>query len=66
MTTPDLSCAPWRVSTFSSGNNTCVEVAGLGERFAVRDTEDRGGPALIFPTAEWTAFVEGVARGNLR
>lgn len=66
MTTPDLTGAPWRVSSFSSGNNTCVEVAGLGPSFAVRDTEDRSGPALIFPTAEWSAFVDGVARGTLR
>jgi hypothetical protein len=41
----DLSCAVWRKSTRSSGNNgNCVELANLG---AIRDSKNPTGPALI-------------------
>jgi hypothetical protein len=31
---------------------------------AVRDTKDRAGPVLIFTNDEWSAFIDGVRRGE--
>ncbi|MBQ0895230.1 DUF397 domain-containing protein [Micromonospora sp. U56] len=60
MTALDLTRADWRTSTRSSGNGNCVEVATVDGRVAVRDSKDRGGPALVFSSATWAAFVTGV------
>jgi len=43
----------------------CVEVGRLADgKVAVRDTKDRTRPALVFTTAEWTAFIKGVQAGE--
>ncbi|MFF0720031.1 DUF397 domain-containing protein [Verrucosispora sp. NA02020] len=60
MTALDLSRANWRTSTRSVGNGNCVEVAVVDGRVAVRDSKDRPGPVLTFPSAAWHAFVTGV------
>ncbi|MCX4550292.1 MULTISPECIES: DUF397 domain-containing protein [unclassified Streptomyces] len=63
--TPDLSNASWRKSSYSDGGaNNCVEIAdnypGLTP---VRDSKTAAtGPALIFPAAAWTAFVQDLQR----
>lgn len=47
----------------SSGN--CVEVAKLSEDvIAVRDSKDPDGPQLLFTSAEWRAFADGMAKGE--
>ncbi|MEU4654534.1 DUF397 domain-containing protein [Streptomyces sp. NPDC023723] len=56
--TPDLSGAEWRSSSFSGGNNECVEVAdNLPALVPVRDSKRGGGPVLVFGNAAWAAFV---------
>ena len=63
--TSDLPTAPWRISSYSGANGSCVEVAPLtGHRMAVRHSKDRTGPALIFTEAEWAAFVGGIRAGE--
>jgi hypothetical protein len=65
----DLSQAAWRKSTYSGANGDCVEVAdNLPGVVAVRDSKNRGGAALVFPRAEWDAFLSGAKDGefNLR
>ncbi|MFE5868916.1 DUF397 domain-containing protein [Streptomyces roseifaciens] len=54
--------APWRRSSYSTGYNNCVETAGPlpGRLLAVRDSKRAGGPALLFRSAAWTCFVEGL------
>jgi Domain of unknown function (DUF397) len=59
----DLSRAAWRKST-RSGTNGCVEVAFVGDRVAVRDSKDRGGPVLVFTSHEWEAFIGGARDGE--
>lgn len=57
----DLSDAIWRKASYSSGNGgNCVEVAGLGDFFAVRDSKDPDGPALSFGAEDWAAFLTGI------
>ena len=63
--TVDLSQAVWRRSAHSGANNNCVEVAGnLPGVVAVRDSKDRGGPALDFRPEAWSAFVAAVKDGE--
>jgi hypothetical protein len=59
----DLSTASWRKST-RSGDNGCVEVAFVGDRVAVRDSKDPGGPVLVFTAHEWASFLGGVRDGE--
>jgi len=63
--TVDLSRALWRRSAHSGANGNCVEVAdNLPDLVAVRDSKDRGGPALAFPPEAWSAFVAAVKDGE--
>lgn len=56
----------WRKSSLSSGGDNCVEVATAADgSVGVRDSKQRGlGPILEFTSAEWDAFVGGVAKGE--
>jgi predicted secreted Zn-dependent protease len=55
-----LEAVAWVKSTKSQANG-CVEVAKLPKGYrAVRHSQDPSGPALIFNSKEWDAFIEGV------
>ena len=68
----DLTGAPWRKSSYSSGNGgACVEVAvvpgskeGSDYVITMRDSKDPDGPVLTFTPAEWEAFTLGVQDGE--
>ncbi|KUJ66046.1 hypothetical protein ACZ90_40015 [Streptomyces albus subsp. albus] len=66
-TTPDLSTAVWRKSSYSNiDGGECVEVAtGYPDCVPVRDSKDPDGPSLVFPAASWTAFIAAVKAGDL-
>ncbi|WP_246570865.1 DUF397 domain-containing protein [Kineosporia corallincola] len=67
MRTDELANVAWIKSSRSGVNGNCVEVAFLGEgRVALRDSKDPQGPVLRFTRGEWTAFIQGVAEGELR
>lgn len=63
----DLSAAPWRKSSYSGGNGgNCIEAAPgcIPGAVPVRDSKDPEGPALIFDTDAFVAFVGAVKRGD--
>jgi hypothetical protein len=50
----------WRKSHYSGDNGgECVEVAAAAV-VLVRDTTDRTGPTLTFPTDAWRSFVSSI------
>ena len=52
----------WRKSSYSgNGGGNCVEVAADG-RILVRDSQDRAGTVLRFPSAAWREFADQVKR----
>jgi len=60
-----LAHALWRKSTYSSANGNCVEVAtNLPAIIAVRDSKNPDGPALIFDSRSWSAFLADVRAGE--
>ncbi|MFD4578191.1 DUF397 domain-containing protein [Streptomyces sp. NPDC058417] len=60
----------WVKSSYSSGSEgNCVEAARLRAAagdpgVGVRDSKDKTGPALRFPTSSWSTFVAGVRTGE--
>ncbi|MEV5534344.1 DUF397 domain-containing protein [Streptomyces prunicolor] len=58
----------WRKSTYSSGGegDTCVEIATLPTRTAVRDSKLPTRATLSFPTPAFTALVEHIKGGRHR
>ncbi|MET9028282.1 DUF397 domain-containing protein [Nocardia sp. NPDC004168] len=57
----DLSGVTWFKSSHSSGQTDCVEVAWLDEDgVGVRDSKNPTGPALVFTSGEWDAFISAV------
>ncbi|KQW10192.1 DUF397 domain-containing protein [Streptomyces sp. Root369] len=50
----------WRKSTYSGGGegNTCVEIAELRPRIAVRDSKAPARATLSFPTPAFTALID--------
>ncbi|MFI9305234.1 DUF397 domain-containing protein [Streptomyces triculaminicus] len=59
----DLSNATWRKSTYSSGQEDCLEIADNmpGGVVPVRDSKNPAGPALLFTAGAWSRFVEHLA-----
>ncbi|MFI0236883.1 DUF397 domain-containing protein [Streptomyces sp. NPDC016845] len=55
---PDLAGARWRRSSYSGGNNECVELAQDVPALApVRDSKNPAGPVIPFGRAAWRMFV---------
>lgn len=59
-----LRTAAWRKSSYSTPSGNCVEAAGLADGVALRDSRFPDGPALVFTSAEWDAFLGGVRAGR--
>jgi hypothetical protein len=57
----------WHKSSYSSSNGgNCVEVAvNVPGAAPVRDSKDPHGPALVFSTDAWSAFLTDVKSGHL-
>ncbi|MEV6127335.1 DUF397 domain-containing protein [Streptomyces violaceusniger] len=53
----------WFKSSYSEANGTaCVEIAHLPRtaQVGIRDSKDKGGPALVVPAGAWAEFVAAV------
>jgi hypothetical protein len=57
----------WTKSTYSGGQNDCVEVAhgALPSALPVRDSKAPAGPAVVMGGVAWAAFVDGVKAGDV-
>ncbi|GAB2536309.1 DUF397 domain-containing protein [Nocardia heshunensis] len=56
--------AQWYKSSRSANQDACVEVAHLESATGVRDSKNPGGPELMFPADQWTAFNAAVKSGR--
>ncbi|GAB1509070.1 DUF397 domain-containing protein [Actinophytocola sp. KF-1] len=58
----NLNGARWRKSSLSGGsgdgNDSCVEVALLGNATALRDSKNAEGPVLRLPNSAWQALLD--------
>ena len=52
--------AAWRKSSYSNPSGNCVEAAELVGGVALRDSRFADGPALVFTSATWNAFIRSV------
>ncbi|MGH3780912.1 MAG: DUF397 domain-containing protein [Pseudonocardiaceae bacterium] len=60
-----LAATPWRISSFSGNNGTCVQVATLPDgRIAVRNSNRPDDGIVLFTPAEMTAWIHGVKAGE--
>lgn len=52
----------WRKSSFSGGdgggNDSCVEIALIGDAAAVRDSKNASGPILALPVSALSALLD--------
>ncbi|MFE7665142.1 DUF397 domain-containing protein [Streptomyces celluloflavus] len=60
----NLAGAIWRKSSYSGGQDECVEVAdgcpGHPGRVPVRDSKRPDAAALLFPVAAWASFIGAI------
>jgi hypothetical protein len=63
----DRNTTAWKKSTRSGGSGgNCVEVAQVSDGdWAVRDSKDPDGPILLFGSAGWRMFIDGIKKSDL-
>lgn len=59
----DLAGVQWRCAPRTAGG-AAVEIADVGGYIAMRSSEDRDVPPLVFTPSEWAAFVAGARDGE--
>ncbi|ROQ26049.1 uncharacterized protein DUF397 [Streptomyces sp. PanSC19] len=64
MTAPAPDSPAWFKSSYSAGEQDCVEVANTPGVLHVRDSKDKTGPTLAFGQAEFSVFVDHVGALN--
>ncbi|MER7402511.1 DUF397 domain-containing protein [Streptomyces sp. NPDC000070] len=67
MVTTEGSVTGWYKSSYSGGSQAeCLEVARGHARVPVRDSKTAPGPALVFSSHGWAAFVTAVKAGHIK
>ncbi|MER5359749.1 DUF397 domain-containing protein [Streptomyces sp. NPDC002785] len=62
-----LRDAQWQTSSESSGGTNCVQIAFLDQGVvALRDSKNPDKAPHLFTDSEYTAFIGGIIRGELR
>lgn len=62
---PELGSEGWHKPWSGGNGGNCLEAMKLDDgRIAVRQSTDPDGPALIYTSAEMTAFIEGAKAGE--
>jgi hypothetical protein len=64
LTDPERINITWRKAQLSTNNGSCVEVAAVVGKVALRDSKDPSGPVLVYTPAEWGAFLDGAKKGE--
>ncbi|MER7688711.1 DUF397 domain-containing protein [Streptomyces sp. NPDC097610] len=55
----------WFKSSYSNDTGgSCVEIADLTSKVAIRDSKNPEGPALVVPLTAWSSFVELARSGH--
>lgn len=54
----------WHKSSYSGGNNNCVEARETLAAVDVRDTQNRDQGHLTFPTNEWATLLGDLRRAR--
>jgi hypothetical protein len=65
MNCPHSADVAWFKSSYSSGDQSCVETAVIPGRVPVRDSKTPHGPVLTFTSAAWTRFVNDVVAHSI-
>jgi hypothetical protein len=55
-----LQDASWHKSTYSGGQNACVETAAAEAVIGVRDTKHSQAGVIVVPLKAWAAFIGSV------
>jgi hypothetical protein len=58
-----LARPQWRISSYSSAGENCVEVALVPDRMLVRDSKHRESGLIAFNRPVWTKFITEVGHG---
>jgi hypothetical protein len=65
MPASQLTGVTWQKSLLSNPSGNCVEMAALPHGgFAVRNSRDPQGPALVYTRDEMVAFIQGARQGD--
>lgn len=65
MDTPSLAAGPWRTSSYSGENGSCVQVTMNDRWVGVRDSKNTGAGYLTLSAEEWKTFLAAVETGRV-
>jgi hypothetical protein len=60
ITEEELGSAAWHKSTSSGSDSACVSVAAIRDHYAVRDSKNAEGPALVVSRGAWIKFIDRI------